>query len=255
MKTILFVGCLALAACQPSTTSPPPQPTDSPAPVTSAPPTATTAPAPTASASSAPEPTASASSAPATSATAAAGSSQCTGAAPGPGYVCLQDCPPPVMRANAPPPGFRWVTADQAASRKRFGCPICLSADTRIATPSGEVRVRDLREGSIVWTLGPAGTRVAAPIVATSRVPVPPTHEMAHVTFDAGRELAVSPGHATCGGPGTVAELAQGVRYDRANVRAAERTPYGGEATFDIRPAGPTGCYWANGVLLGTTLR
>jgi hypothetical protein len=117
------------------------------------------------------------------------------------------------------------------------------------------VRVRDLKQGSIVWTLGADGARVAAPIVATTRVLVPPSHVMAHVMFDDGRELSVSPGHPTCGGPGTVADLAQGARYDRASVRAAERAAYAGEATFDIRPAGATGCYWANGVLLGSTLR
>jgi hypothetical protein len=132
---------------------------------------------------------------------------------------------------------------------------VCLSGDTRIATPSGEVRVRDLAPGAIVWTLGENGARVAAPVVATSRVPVPPSHVMARLTFDDGRDVSVSPGHPTCGGPATVADLATGASYDRGRVRASERAVYGGDATFDIRPAGPTGCYWANGVLLGTTLR
>jgi hypothetical protein len=30
---------------------------------------------------------------------------------------------------------------------------------------------------------------------------------------------------------------------------------YDGGATFDILPGGVTGAYWANGVLLGSTLR
>ena len=32
------------------------------------------------------------------------------------------------------------------------------------------------------------------------------------------------------------------------------RVRYDGGATFDILPAGATGLYWANGVLLGSTL-
>jgi len=43
-------------------------------------------------------------------------------------------------------------------------CPICLAADTRIDTPSGQVSVSDLRDGTEVWTLDANGARVAAPV-------------------------------------------------------------------------------------------
>ena len=262
MKRAVFVAALALVACQPSN-SPPSSAVDAPMSSTPQPPAASAPPPPSASASASasalatttPEPTASAP--PAASATSA---TPCAGSPPGPHYVCLQDCPPPVQRIGAPPPGHRWVTPEQAASRKKFGCPICLSGDTRIATPSGDVRVRDLGAGSIVWTLDAKGKRVAAPVEATSRVPVAPGHRMAHVTFDDGREVSVSPGHPTCAAAAApaltkVADLERGASYDHGTVRAAERVAYDGEATFDIRPAGPSGCYWGNGVLLGSTLR
>jgi hypothetical protein len=42
---------------------------------------------------------------------------------------------------------------------------------------------------------------------------------------------------------------------DGGRVVSAERVAYTGGATFDVLPAGTTGAYWANGVLLGSTLR
>src|SRR5215471_15557064 len=42
------------------------------------------------------------------------------------------------------------VTARTATTRPN--CPICLAASTLIATPTGSVRVTDIRVGSIVWT-------------------------------------------------------------------------------------------------------
>jgi hypothetical protein len=64
----------------------------------------------------------------------------------------------------------------------------------------------------------------------------------------------VSPGHPT--GDGRAArDLAIGDALDNATIVSVERVRYAGGATFDVLPAGPTGMYWANGVLLGSTLR
>jgi hypothetical protein len=42
---------------------------------------------------------------------------------------------------------------------------------------------------------------------------------------------------------------------DGAHIASVDRVAYAGGATYDILPAGATGTYWANGVLLGSTLR
>ncbi len=163
------------------------------------------------------------------------------------------DCPAAyVCELGMPLRGTCW--------KKGVPAPICLSADTRIDTPMGPRPVCDLRAGDEVFTTDASGQRVAAPLLQASHVGVPRSHEMVHLTLDDGRELLVSPGHPTCGArrsaaaPSTLADLTPGSPYDGSAVRTAERVPYGSDATFDILPAGSSGCYWANGVLLGSTL-
>src|SRR5881628_773617 len=143
------------------------------------------------------------------------------------------------------------------ASRTPSGqppCPICLARGTRIATPSGDVAVEDLRVGDIVWTRDATGARVAAPLVEIGSTPVPATHRIVQLRLSDGRAVDVSPGHPTADGR-KVGDLAAGDLYDGAVVVSAELSPYAGGATFDVLPAGATGIYWANGVLLGSTIR
>jgi hypothetical protein len=133
-------------------------------------------------------------------------------------------------------------------------CPICLARGTLIDTPSGPVRVEDLQPGDMVWTLDAAGRRVAMPLLRTGSTPVPSSHQVVHLVLDDGRELWVSPGH-----PLTDGRLAGDLRtsdlVDGSLVVRAERVAYTGGATFDILPDGGTGFYWANGILIASTLR
>lgn len=168
-------------------------------------------------------------------------------------------------------------------------CPICLSGNTRIDTPSGEVLVKNLRVGMTVWTVDKDGARVAVPIEKISKAPVPAGHLMAHLILDDGRELFASPGHPTADGR-LIGALKVGDTIDGARVSVAERVPYGegftpleaenpaacrGDKciknlarmgfnaprelltgfTYDILPASETGFYWANGILVGSTLK
>lgn len=132
-------------------------------------------------------------------------------------------------------------------------CPICLALGTRIATPSGEVAVQDLRVGDVVWTQDARGERVAARIAAIGKTPVPAWHEVVRVALTDGRAVVASPGHPTADGR-TIGDLSVGDLLDGVHVTSAVRARYDGHATYDLRPAGSTGTYWANGVLLGSTL-
>jgi len=133
------------------------------------------------------------------------------------------------------------------------GCPICLAGNSLIDTPSGLVLVKDLQVGMPVWTTDKIGQRVSGVITKTSKVPVPPTHQMVHLVLDDGRELFVSPGHPTTDGR-TVGDFILNDLYDDASVVSIERVSYSDNATYDLLPSGETGFYWANGVLLESTL-
>ena len=133
-------------------------------------------------------------------------------------------------------------------------CPICLSAGTLIDTPNGAVPVTSLRVGDLVWTLDAGGARVARPLAAVGHVPAPAGHQMVHLVLADGRELWASAGHPTADGR-PLGRLQAGDVLDGARVVSAEREPYGQPATYDILPSGATGLYWANGVLLASTLR
>lgn len=132
-------------------------------------------------------------------------------------------------------------------------CPICLAAQTRIDTPRGPVAVDDLRAGDMVWTVDAAGARISAPILKTVRVFVPAHHGMIHVVLQDGRELWASPGHPTSDGR-TLADLKAGDLLDGAPIVRLNHAAYGQPATFDLLPSGGTGFYWANGILLASTL-
>ena len=133
-------------------------------------------------------------------------------------------------------------------------CPICLAFGTLIDTPRGAVSVENLRVGDQVWTMNEAGERVLAVILRAGSVQVPATHQVIHVVLSDGRELWVSSGHPTSDGR-RVAYLKVGDVLDGAYVSTVEQLRYRGTATFDILPSGGTGLYWANGILLGSTLK
>jgi hypothetical protein len=105
-----------------------------------------------------------------------------------------------------------------------------------------------------VWTPDGSAGRVAAELVSVGSTRVPSTHHVVRLVLSDGRAVSVSPGHPTADGR-RVGDLVAGEDYDGATIASATRVSYDGGSTFDVLPAGATGFYWANGVLLGSTLR
>ena len=132
-------------------------------------------------------------------------------------------------------------------------CPICLTAGTLIDTPRGPVSVEKLRVGDPVWTMNESGERVSGNILRTSRVRVPASHQVIHVILSDGRELWASPGHPTADGK-MLGNLKVNDFLDGARVINIGRVHYTGNATYDLLPSGNKGFYWANGILMGSTL-
>jgi len=133
----------------------------------------------------------------------------------------------------------------------KYGCPICLAAGDRIATPNGEIPVSQLRAGMLVWTID-AGRRVAAPVSVVSHIRAPFGHRVITVVLADGRAVVASAGHPTGDGR-RVGELNPGDLLDGSRIVTTESMPYAGD-TWDLLPLSSTGEYWANGVLLGSTL-
>lgn len=132
-------------------------------------------------------------------------------------------------------------------------CPVCLAPQTQIATPTGPVAVVDLRVGDAVWTADISGVHLVATIVETVRVPTPSSHRMVHVVLEDGRELWISPGHPTIDEQ-DIADLRTGDFLNGGRIVRIEEEAYRQPATYDILPSGRTGYYWANGILIGSTL-
>jgi hypothetical protein len=132
------------------------------------------------------------------------------------------------------------------------GMPICLASQDTIAGPSGSVLVSQLRAGMPVWTLTTAGKRIVAPVVLVRHTPAPMGHVMVRLALADGRVVEASPGHPTSDGR-RVRDLRRGDSLDGSGVVLVEILPYVGD-TWDILPAGSTGVYWVDGVLLESTL-
>ena len=132
-------------------------------------------------------------------------------------------------------------------------CPICLSAATLIDTPTGPVRVVDLQPGSAVWTTSLNGDRIRGVISKVGSVAFPQGHDAIKLTLADGRTLVASAGHPLADGR-TLADLRPGDALDGSTVVDTVTVHLDDGATYDVLPTGPTGDYWANGILVGSTL-
>jgi hypothetical protein len=101
--------------------------------------------------------------------------------------------------------------------------------------------------------VGADGTRITAPVLEVGNIQVPADHMMVHLVLADGRELLASPGHRTADGR-QLGLLAPGEELDGSTITQWALVPYSADRTYDLLPAGPTGRYWANGVLLSSTL-
>ncbi len=86
-----------------------------------------------------------------------------------------------------------------------------------------------------------------------SSTPAPKHHQLLRLGLDDGRRVAASGGHPLTDGR-SFAELSVGDHIDGARVLRVERVALDGARTYDLLPSGPSGAYWADGVLVKSTL-
>ena len=133
------------------------------------------------------------------------------------------------------------------------GCPICLAAGTTISTPDGPIPVSHLRVGMPIWTPAPDGGRQLARVQSVGHVPMPLGHDAVRLALADGRQVTASAGHPTLDGR-TLGQLRAGDILDGSRVIAVEIIHLHDSGTYDVLPSGASGAYWANGVLMRSTL-
>ena len=168
------------------------------------------------------------------------------------GYTCIQRCGPPVAREGDPAPGY-YCETNEIAAKPRM-CPICLASNTQIDTPSGLVNVKDIRTGALVWSMNAESEKIASHVIEISHTDVPSNHHVIHLVLTDHREVWVSANHPTANGK-IIGNLKIGDNYDGSRIIVADLIPYWDTATYDLLPDSATGYYWANGILLGSTLK
>ncbi|TMF31509.1 MAG: hypothetical protein E6I30_11835 [Chloroflexi bacterium] len=134
------------------------------------------------------------------------------------------------------------------------GCPICLAADSVISTPTGPVFASKIAIGMQVWSASPDGRpTVAVVLKMTSRLDAPGS-EMIHIVLADGRQLTASAPHEIADGR-SLGSLTVGDQIDGVTITALEVVGDSSGHTYDLLPSGETGEYWANGILMRSTLK
>ncbi len=146
------------------------------------------------------------------------------------------------------------VSTGKSSGGSIGGCPICLSADTQIDTADGKINVKDIHDGTIVWSVDSNHNKIQSKIIKINSVFVGNTHKVIDLKLADGRELFVSPNHPTYDGR-KISDLKAGEKYDGSTVKSMELVKYSYQFTYDILPDSQTGYYFANGILVGSALK
>ncbi len=149
----------------------------------------------------------------------------------------------------------------QCSGLPAYGCyppgcptPICLSSTTEIETPTGNVLVTQLHPGMLVWSVTKTGRKIVVPIVKTAKTFVGNGHQIFTINLADGRNVTVSGGHPTSNGL-KINELKVGDQLDSSEIVSITQQVYKDSYTYDILPGSDTGFYFANNIVLGSTLK
>ena len=131
--------------------------------------------------------------------------------------------------------------------------PICLTRGTLIGTQSGPVPIEEIAVGMLVWTVDKAGQRIVAPVLETTSTAVSDSYRALNVVLRDGRKITASPGHPSAEGK-RLDQYKVGDWLDGSEVVQVSLVAYDGTRTYDVLPGGGTGVYWANGIMLRSTI-
>lgn len=127
----------------------------------------------------------------------------------------------------------------------------CASPDTPIATASGNRAIRDLRVGDLVYSVHRDSIQLV-PIKRIHRVAAV-NHHVLRVEFASGAKFEMSAMHPTANGK-PLSAFGVGDELMGERIVRVTRIPFQHSHTYDILPDSDTGTYFADGVLVGSTL-
>ncbi len=130
----------------------------------------------------------------------------------------------------------------------------CLALGTKISSLKGRIAVERLKKNDLVWTVDARGNKMLQPIIRIKKTYVGNSHIICSLFLSDKRQISVSPLHPLFSEQSAVKDLKKGDIYNDAMVIKNEIQFYRSFYTFDILPAGESGAYFANGILLGSTL-
>ncbi len=126
---------------------------------------------------------------------------------------------------------------------------MCLPPNILIRTLTAEKKISDLRVGDLVLSDNGKPVRIAR----ITKVEAP-NHKVMKIKFNDGTSFEGSPEHPTADGR-LFKDLKTGDKIDGRTVVETKLIPYKYSHTYDILPNSKTGNYYANGVLIGSTLK
>jgi hypothetical protein len=132
-------------------------------------------------------------------------------------------------------------------------CGKCLPAGTLISCPRGEVEISKLKSGDSIYTSNEKKEKISTIIQATDSVSITRTHKMIKFILEDGRILLASAEHPSAD-YFPLDYLKIGDKLDGSVIIYKKAAACIYSKTYDILPVGKTGTYWANGILIGSTL-
>lgn len=130
----------------------------------------------------------------------------------------------------------------------------CLPSSTQILTSKSSISIDQLKEKDSILTMNLKGKISTMPIKLINKVLVSHQHTMIILDLADGRKLQVTPEHPSAIPNKTIDEFEIGELFDGSKIINKLKIDYKEEYTYDILPEGETGFYWANGILIGSTL-
>jgi hypothetical protein len=114
------------------------------------------------------------------------------------------------------------------------------------------VPIHTIQQGDVIYSVDGSAI-VPAVVVQTNRVAVS-NHVMVRAELEGGATVSMSPRHPTAEGR-RFRDLGVGDSLGELRIVGIDVVPYPHAFTYDILPATKSGAYFADGALVGSTLK